>query len=66
MLQEVEFLTTASETIYGCITRPDWKKNQQTFFGEGNNSESKACPTCEGHHAVWSCKKFNEMKPWER
>ena len=23
MLQEVEFLTTASETIYGCITRPD-------------------------------------------
>ena len=34
MLQEVEFLTTASETIHGCITHPDWKKrkNQQTFF----------------------------------
>ena len=68
MLQEVEFLTTASETIHGCIARPDWKKkkNQQTFFGEGNKSESKACPTCEGRHAVWSCKKFKEMKPWER
>ena len=68
ILQEVEFLATASETIHGCITRPDWKKkkNQQTFFGEGNKSESKACPTCEGRHAVWSCKKFKEMKPWER
>ena len=54
MLQEVEFLTTASETIHGCTTRPDWKKknNQQTFFGEGNKSESKACATCEGRHAV--------------
>ncbi|CAB4021266.1 Hypothetical predicted protein, partial [Paramuricea clavata] len=43
MLQEVEFLTTASETIHGCAYRLETRRkkiyHQQTFFGRNNRSK---------------------------
>ena len=27
---------------------------------------SKTCPVCDGRHGAWSCKKFRELKPWEK
>ena len=72
MLQEVEFLTTASETIHGFMSRPDSRRkknfNQQTYFGRNDKSKSrsKACPKCGGCHGMWNCNKFRELQPWQR
>ena len=68
IIQEAEFQTVASETIYGLRKRGHKEDSGVTFFGNTQKSSApqrrigfRPCKVCSGHHGVWRCDKFKAM-----
>ena len=78
VVQEAEFQTIASETMYGLAGKDDNQqpidssprdRNQRTFFGESvsdRESEKLKCQVCGGPHMIWRCRTFANKPPSER
>ena len=78
VVQEAEFQTIASETMYGLTGKGDnqqttdsipTNRTPRTFFGESINdreSEKMTCQACGGYHMIWRCRTFNKKTPSER
>ena len=78
VVQEAEFQTIASETMYGIAGKGDNQqptdssprdRNQRTFFGESvsdRESEKLKCQVCGGPHMIWRCRTFANKPPSER
>ena len=78
VLQESEFQTVASETVYGVTgratdtqtTQPGHKlKSTRTFFGDKKDYRSMKkfhCQVCGAEHGIWKCQTFVEKSVAER
>ncbi|MCG8077511.1 MAG: DUF1759 domain-containing protein, partial [Candidatus Thiodiazotropha taylori] len=78
VIQESEFQTIASETVYGLagkVTKelsnaPTMKfRNQRTFFGEAKDSrelQKFPCKVCGQKHGIWSCPDFKQKSVSDR
>ena len=80
VIQESEFLTVASETVYGVAGRASdaqttpqkpGQRNTRTFFGDNGDNRAKktqCCQTCGTDHRIWTCQAFKQKgmaEKWE-
>ena len=78
VIQESEFKTIASETIYGFtgksgnnqpLQSAPRRNYQESFFGDFKDDCSISntfCQVCESRHKIWTCQEFLKMNVPER